>query len=307
GTQSISGIMRWDGSQWADVAGGLSGNIPNNAPVLFPHNMEVWNDQLIVGGNFRFAGGVEVNGIASWDGTNWSAMGSGFNGTVYDIQDYFGTLYVGGSFTSSGSTDLGRIASWNGTDWEYPGFGFEPVGQNDFTFVHTLKLIGERLYIAGGLKQLVFPGPPGGDPLSLPMGGITAFDQSGTFYTFNGGVPNNDIEAIALLGNELLVGGGVFGNGYSGILDLSVGTVNPNLEEVMTVQPNPANEYVQVQFSRQIPNGELQVFDLTGRIVSNTPITGLQVELQVAHLPKGQYFIRIKGESGVQIGQFIKQ
>ena len=32
---------------------------------------------LYIGGNFNIVGDVIANGIAKWDGTNWSALGSG--------------------------------------------------------------------------------------------------------------------------------------------------------------------------------------------------------------------------------------
>ena len=64
GGEPISGIMQWDGTQWIAMGGGLSDNIPNTAPVMFPHQMIVIDEALYVVGNFRFAGEEEVNGIA---------------------------------------------------------------------------------------------------------------------------------------------------------------------------------------------------------------------------------------------------
>ena len=35
---------------------------------------------LYIGGSFTVAGGVIANGIAKWNGSSWSALGSGMNG-----------------------------------------------------------------------------------------------------------------------------------------------------------------------------------------------------------------------------------
>ncbi|MBK7573616.1 MAG: hypothetical protein IPI10_19220 [Bacteroidetes bacterium] len=40
--------------------------------------MCVWNNALYIGGDFTIAGGVTVNRICKWDGTNFSSVGSGF-------------------------------------------------------------------------------------------------------------------------------------------------------------------------------------------------------------------------------------
>ncbi len=58
---------------------------------------------LYAGGNFTTAGGVAANHIAKWNGTSWSALGSGMNSTVYALAvDASGNLYAGGDFTTAG-------------------------------------------------------------------------------------------------------------------------------------------------------------------------------------------------------------
>jgi hypothetical protein len=71
---------------------------------------------LYAGGEFTTAGGVPAHGIARWDGTAWSSLGSGMNDwvralTVFD--DGTGpALYAGGNFTTAGGGGAGRIAKW---------------------------------------------------------------------------------------------------------------------------------------------------------------------------------------------------
>jgi hypothetical protein len=44
--------------------------------------LAIFNNYVMAGGFFSTAGGVSANNIARWDGTAWSALGSGTNGDV---------------------------------------------------------------------------------------------------------------------------------------------------------------------------------------------------------------------------------
>src|SRR5947207_10481011 len=68
--------------------------------------LAVSGDDLYAGGYFTNAGGVAANNIAKWDGSSWSALGSGMDGAsprVYAIAvATSGTeLYAGGYFTTA--------------------------------------------------------------------------------------------------------------------------------------------------------------------------------------------------------------
>ncbi|MFH0982846.1 MAG: hypothetical protein V2A79_15090, partial [Planctomycetota bacterium] len=71
---------------------------------------------LYAGGYFTWAGDVPANSIAKWNGTQWSALGSGMNRYVHALTVFDdGTgpaLYAGGSFTTAGGLASSYIASW---------------------------------------------------------------------------------------------------------------------------------------------------------------------------------------------------
>ncbi len=48
------------------------------------------------------AGGVEATNIAKWDGSSWSALGSGMDGFVSALAASGSDLYAGGYFTTAG-------------------------------------------------------------------------------------------------------------------------------------------------------------------------------------------------------------
>ncbi len=83
---------------------------------------------IYAGGNFTKAGGLAASSIAVWNGSGWSALGSGVNSLsyVYALQWDGSGLFVGGSFTSDGSGAIlySRVAYWSEGVWsplEYNG------------------------------------------------------------------------------------------------------------------------------------------------------------------------------------------
>jgi hypothetical protein len=71
---------------------------------------------LYAGGSFTSAGGVSAMNIARWDGSSWSALGSGINGTIRTMLSKGSKLYVGGSFTNA-SPNFTNLAVWDGSAW----------------------------------------------------------------------------------------------------------------------------------------------------------------------------------------------
>lgn len=108
------------------------------------------NGNLYAGGSFISIDGITVNHIAKWNGSSWSAMGSGVNGDVYAIKtDYVGHVYVAGAFTNAGGIPVNYIAKWDGNQWYALGSGLNgyPYSLRD---VGTNIVVGGNFTIAGG-------------------------------------------------------------------------------------------------------------------------------------------------------------
>jgi hypothetical protein len=301
GEEAISGIMQWNGNQWIGMGGGLSGNIPNTAPVMFPHQLAVIDGALYVVGNFRFAGEAEVNGIAVWnaDLEQWEALGDGFNGTVYSITQYDGQIWAGGAFTQSGGQQLNALAVWNADSesWVSPGFGFVNASPNDFTFVHTLEVIEDTLYLAGGLKQIELD-----DGTNIDCGGIVSYDGT-NLNTFEGGVSGNDIEAIAKdEEGHLLIGGGVFNSGYLGIQTTVSAIEEAHAHETFSIYPNPVKDQLHIQLATP---ATYQIINANGKIIQQGRVTG-QASIGVAQLPAGLYTMRVQLADVVKTKKWLK-
>ncbi|MFG0293884.1 MAG: GC-type dockerin domain-anchored protein [Phycisphaerales bacterium JB050] len=170
---------------------------------------------VFVAGTFETAGGVTVNNIAKWDGTNWSPL-TGTNGTgvddwVYAIEVFDdGTgpaLYVGGSFETAGGITANSIAKWDGSDWSALSSGGQTGVSNSsipqFAPVFTMEVhndgIGDVLYV-GGLFT---------DAGNQTVNNIARWDRS-TWSPLSGGSSNgtnSSVRTIYSHGSSLYVGG----------------------------------------------------------------------------------------------------
>src|SRR5258707_5478926 len=79
--------------------------------------LAVSGSDVYAGGYFTTAGGSAANYIAKWNGSSWSALGSGMNGWVLALSVSGSDVYAGGSFTTAGGSTATRVAKWNGSTW----------------------------------------------------------------------------------------------------------------------------------------------------------------------------------------------
>jgi hypothetical protein len=157
GAPASTTIHRWDGATWTVLpVGSINGSV---------EAMTAWDDgsgsSLYLGGNFTAIGGAALRGIARWDGSQVTSLGSGMTRSsgqarvfalgVYD--DGSGAcLYAGGLFSGAGGTATGDIAKWNGQTWSGLGGGARNGGVN---VLGTFDLgRGSSLYAGGGFRAM---------------------------------------------------------------------------------------------------------------------------------------------------------
>jgi len=220
------------------VTGTARGGVDGTAYAL---TTEAATGDLIVGGVFTTVDddsedttpGVPAQNVARWDGSTWSEVGTGLNGTVRLLRDE-GTIQVYGDFAThaarfdgtawqtlgSGTPEPvqtvatgpnGPIAvsdllqEWDGSSWNYWGLGLN--GRvNDIAIDPTTGAV----YVAGD-----FHGPPG----ARQSPGIVRWDGfawqpvgRGVKLQFAGAYPAEGISAIAVRDGVLYVGDdGLFG------------------------------------------------------------------------------------------------
>ncbi len=154
---------------------------------------------LYIGGEFKLAGNVIANHIAEWNGSSWSALGSGMDGDVYALALSSNTLYAGGLFTRAGGGFVNYIAQWNGNSWSPLSSGMSivspPQGPNMRPCVTALAVAGNTLYAGGQFSA---------------AGGVLATNIA----QWNGGAwlplglgNEGQVSALAASGNTVYVGG----------------------------------------------------------------------------------------------------
>lgn len=108
GGNPANSVAAWNGTNWSALGSGLTGtNFPLYGTVTA---LAVSARTLYAGGYFTSAGGSPANHVAAWDGTNWSALGSGVSSDVYALATSGPYLYVGGAFTNAGGKASTNIA-----------------------------------------------------------------------------------------------------------------------------------------------------------------------------------------------------
>ncbi len=103
--------------------------------------------------DFTNMGGISVNRIAKWDGTNWYPLGNGATFPGLSSASIFGlgvsgmNLYASGSFRMAGDKPDFYIARWNEqTNFDTPQISPLPV---------TNGLFRTRLFGIGGVTNLI--------------------------------------------------------------------------------------------------------------------------------------------------------
>jgi len=148
GSTALGAIARFDGANWQPVGGGLQWNLG-----IFPVGFTLASDgqQLYVGGSFDRAGTVAASHVASFDGTNWHALGGGINnygwGWVRTIALHGGRVFVGGAFGQAGAVLTDNIAAWDGVSWSAVGAGVQ--GSSYGADVWDLQVFQGELYVGG--------------------------------------------------------------------------------------------------------------------------------------------------------------
>ena len=181
-------IARWDGSSWSALGLGVSVPVGTGAPTV--RALAVSGANLFVGGQFTTAGGVAATNIAQWNGSDWSALGSGLDSGVSALAVSGTNLFVGGSFTTAGGVVANSIAEWNGNSWSALGSGL-----NSYADVLALAVSGTNLFVGGQFTI---------------VGGVAATNiaqWNGSSWSALGSGLNSVVFALAVSGNTLYPGG----------------------------------------------------------------------------------------------------
>jgi hypothetical protein len=111
-------IARWNGSAWSALGSNASGSDGWLPATAFIYAITTTRSRVVAAGSFQNAGGdARADGIASFDGTSWSPVGSNgagdgpLNATTNALAVLGDELYAGGNFSNAGGDPLARSAA----------------------------------------------------------------------------------------------------------------------------------------------------------------------------------------------------
>ncbi len=225
---------------WADKFGFLPKELALIQPGYAPFSGYIWDflgdgtdapvyastqlpdGSMVFGGEFTHANWQTCNNVAVWNGSDFSALGSGLLGQVYALAYFNGNIWAGGFFPAG--ANMYNLARWNGTNWVYQSIG---VGTTFALLVHN-----SRLYVAneGGVFVRYNSTWSNAGYFNGPVYALGSYNGNlvagGSFSQANGLSANNiarlgasevwspfglgiqaPVKALALLNNTLYAGG----------------------------------------------------------------------------------------------------
>src|SRR4051812_337696 len=183
-----AGGSSWD-TRFAPPPNGMGLDGPVKAIATRGHN-------VYVAGDFTRAGNVTAHKAARWDGTNWSALGSGLTfelATINCIAADGTNVWVGGVIWDVDGRPAQNVARWDGTNWSSAGNGIVEM-------VNALALHDGQVYAGHGTWD-------------VPVFGHFILKFDGTNWVPLGGGLNTfghyvlPVKTISFAGDDLYVGG----------------------------------------------------------------------------------------------------
>jgi hypothetical protein len=215
---AADGIVKWNGSAWSALGSDGAGDGALRT-MYGVSGLAVSGTKLYAVGGFSYAsnGGAlvpQAAGIAQWNGSSWSALGTGtngsLNGAVYAIAVNGTEVYVGGAFTDV--MDQGvllpaadYIVKWDGTHWS--ALGSNGAGDGALNgWVNEILIDGSKVYVAGSFTDVNNNGSVlnAADRLALWNGSNWSALGSGAG---GDGAITDSIGAMAVKDGDLYVGG----------------------------------------------------------------------------------------------------
>ncbi|MCC6355738.1 MAG: choice-of-anchor D domain-containing protein [Verrucomicrobiae bacterium] len=211
---SANRIALWNGAAWSRL-GTPTQNGANNSVYAIAAPA---TNALYIGGLFTNVAdasspSLSANRIALWNGAAWSRLGTptqnGANNSVYDIAaPATNAVYIGGDFTSvadasSASISANRIAFWNGAAWSRLGTAAQNGANSSVRAIAALST--SAVYVGGNFSSIA--DASSGSILAKRIAMWDATTNRWIQTPAHDGGANDDVNALAMAGADLYVGG----------------------------------------------------------------------------------------------------
>jgi hypothetical protein len=168
-------------SGWLTVGSGMNGDV---------FAFTEYNSMLHAVGTFTTAGGLAANRVAKWNGSAWSALGSGVPNVgeyVFAAAPFGSYLVIGGAFSSPSS----NLAKWDGSAWS-------SISNGANGSIYAMAEFAGSLYFGGAFSM------SGG----WAVGNIARTSGTSIFQVGDGTGLDGPVNSMCVFNNELYVSGG---------------------------------------------------------------------------------------------------
>lgn len=290
-------IASWAGGEWKSLADSI------NAPV---RALQIYNEELVVGGQFTFIDGASLNHLARFHNGAWESVGGGVDGPVSDLASTSLGLVVAGQFGFAGGVNSANIAVYN----ETPFAATEAIAVTDSTEIVLSWRAPDNSEYVGALVRFGRDSYPvntsDGESIEGYEGLIPG--EPGTLQFIRHDVPaNSGIYRYAIFGRN------ASGNFARAVYAEASAPVTEFVArfELHATTPNPCRRGFAVSYSNdRRRHAHLELFDVTGRGVRVVFDGLLEVGpgrvvwdgLDSEHrpVPSGAYFLRFDSESKIR-------
>jgi len=83
--------------------------------------------------------------------------------------------------------------------------------------------------------------------------------------------------------------------------------ITETAERRFQLYPNPAGERLNITFYDDHPDAELNVIDLSGKVLLRQYCSSENAQLDISSLPQGIYFLRVMDKDGNRVVKFVKE
>lgn len=133
----------------------------------------------------------------------------------------------------------------------------------------------------------------------------TIVDANATYFTLTGLAPATtyELQVRAVCAEDNV-------SEWSQSLIVTTIGINQYLQNQITLVPNPAKEYVNVQCTMndaQWEGAEIEVLDAYGKLLQTIELSSETTRINVHHLANGVYFVRVNTKAGSVTKKFVKE
>ncbi|NLA24652.1 MAG: T9SS type A sorting domain-containing protein, partial [Bacteroidales bacterium] len=282
-------IYRYDGEFFHHIGG--AGSQVNT------HAMCMYHGDLYIGGMFHTIDDIPAEGIAKWNGEEWSEVGGGVNAPVEALYVYKDELYLGGYFSQ-----VGGYLPANG------------VARYHEPEVEDCRWLRPRIQTQG--YQDTFYITQSQPYMFVNFVNNNAYAQSwewdfGDGFTGNG---SKDIQHGYYLPGEYNVKVEVTQNGCTKTAERTIviedytGNKENKIENNgISIYPNPANDILTICLPPNINTAIASISDLSGKNYGFYDLNSNKTDIDISNLKSGKYFLQVKLKDKIENFGFVKE